>query len=114
MLSEWNKNPEARDPMIDYHRPRSFSNFKLPCNLSHTDNRQQVVWTKDGQSIDEDIKARTILSTDEGRTLVFPNIIPILSGVYRCQIGNYDKMAIVDVRPENVEGKYVVYRAKSY
>ncbi|XP_061179522.1 uncharacterized protein LOC133188156 [Saccostrea echinata] len=102
LLSEKNKNPEDRLPMLEYYRPLSTSLFNLTCNITGADYRQPITWTKDGQPLDLS-KPSMLQLGDRGRTLTFPSILPDQSGMYRCQIGQDDKAAIIDVRPESVQ-----------
>lgn len=109
LLSERNKKPEDRRSMMDYHRPRSNSDFNITCNIDGADYRQPVIWTKDGQPVYLS-KPSILQIKDRGRTIKFPSILRSQSGIYRCQIGKDDKMAIVDVKPESVDGKPVSMR----
>lgn len=101
--SERNKNPEDRRANIDYYRPKSNSVFNLNCDIPGADLRQPVIWTKDGGPLDAS-KPDLLIVRNSGRTLGFPSILRNQAGVYSCRIGNNERVSIVDVRPEKVQG----------
>lgn len=103
MQSERNKNPEERRANIDYYRPKSNSVFSLNCGIPRGDLRQPLDWTKDGRRVDRS-KPDLLIVRNNGLTLEFPSISRGQSGVYTCRIGYDERVSIVDVRPEKVQG----------
>lgn len=104
VLSERNRNPADRRANMEYFRPTANTNFLLRCDIPGADYRQNIIWAKDGRPLDLS-KPNDIRVSDEGRTLIFPSILRRQAGVYTCQVGNDDKVSIVDVRPDTVQGR---------
>nr|XP_022304452.1 uncharacterized protein LOC111111646 isoform X11 [Crassostrea virginica] len=102
VLSERNRNPADRRANMEYFRPTANTNFLLRCDIPGADYRQNIIWAKDGRPLDLS-KPNDIGVSDEGRTLIFPSILRRQAGVYTCQVGNDDKVSIVDVRPDTVQ-----------
>uniref|UniRef100_A0A8W8MBI1 Uncharacterized protein n=1 Tax=Magallana gigas TaxID=29159 RepID=A0A8W8MBI1_MAGGI len=112
LLSEKNKKPELRVPMLNYHRPMTETPFQLECDIPGADYQYPIVWFKDGQRINlSNPSPRAPQPRDNGRALVFRSMLLSHSGVYSCQVGPEERTDIVDVRPESVQ-EYLLLSGK--
>ncbi|XP_052682281.1 uncharacterized protein LOC128162900 isoform X14 [Crassostrea angulata] len=112
LLSEKNKKPELRVPMLNYHRPMTETPFQLECDIPGADYQYPIVWFKDGQRINlSNPSPRAPQPRDNGRVLVFRSMLLSHSGVYSCQVGPEERTDIVDVRPESVQ-EYLLLSGK--
>lgn len=108
LLSEKNKKPELRVPMLNYHRPMTETPFQLKCDIPGADYQYPIEWFKDGQRINlSNPSPRAPQPRDNGRVLVFRSMLLPHSGVYSCRVGPEERTDIVDVRPQSVQGTFV-------
>lgn len=85
---------------LDYVRIPEGSIYELPCNITNSPDPKS--WTKDGQLI------RPPAAGDVNRVLSFNPITKSDSGIYKCDSGRQEYIVLVDVVPQEVQGRHIL------